>query len=242
MSTCICAYCNQPFPQPKRPRLCCDRSCSAKLARQQDSDPWSEEEIDFLLERCETTPHPHIVRGFLSKARREGWPKRSQVAIETKLKRLRQKENLQRKCVLDNWTRWELARQLGINRDRVRSWCRTSGLKATKISSNQTAISRRDLKAWLWENPSRVADVERFLLLGVLDDQRLVDHILSFEPSNHGYPRPVVCLDNGKTYPSAMAADEANWLSRSSVARACRTGGRAAGLRWAYVESQASAS
>ena len=231
-----CAYCGREFPKPLRKRFCCDRSCAAKLARQRlGVAPWSEEEADYLRERSGSVPFPLLIRNFVAHGKNKGWPSRTKVAIEVKLKRLHRVENLQRKCTLDNWTMRELARCLGISHDRVRSWCRTGGLPCKKIARNQSAIRRVDLKRWLMEHPEKAADVERYLLEAVLDDNQVADFVLSHEPDTRGYSRPVICLDTGLRFSSAKAASRASYASPGCVAKACRTGGRAAGKRWAWA-------
>ena len=234
--TQACAYCGRDFPKPLRKRLCCDRTCAAKLARVKlGIAPWSEVEIDYLRERCEAMPHNQIIYGFRRKAKDSGWPERSQAAVEMKLKRLRKAENLRRKCTLNNWTIRELARCLGISHDRVRSWCRTGGLPRRKIARNQSAISKADLKRWLMEHPGKAADVELYLLESVLDDPKAAAFIIDHEPDIRGYSRPVVCLDNGARFRSAREASRASYASPGCVSKACSTGGRAAGKRWAWA-------
>jgi transcriptional regulator with XRE-family HTH domain len=197
--------------------------------------PWTEVEIDYLRERCEAMPHNQIIYGFRRKAKDSGWPKRSHTAVEVRLKRLQRDENLQRKCTLNNWTIRELARCLGLSHTRVRSWCRIGGLPCRKIARNQNAVLRADLKRWLMDHPGKGADIERYLLEAVLDDKKAVDFILSHEPDARGYSRPVICLDNGMRFNSAKAASRASYASPGRVATACRTGGKAAGKRWAWA-------
>jgi len=234
--TQACAYCGREFTKPLHKRLCCDRSCAAKLARVRlGITPWSDEENEYLTERSGSIPHPLLIRNFVAHGKNKGWPTRTKTAIEVKLKRLQRAENLQRKCTLNNWTIRELARCLDISHTRVRSWCRIGGLPSKKISHNQNAVSRVDLKRWLMEHPCKGADIKRYLLEAVLDDKNAVDFILSHEPDARGYSRPVICLDNGMRFNSAKAASRASYASPGCVAKACRTGGKAAGKRWAWA-------
>lgn len=235
-----CAYCKREFPKPARKRLCCDRSCAGKLSQKKKGKAaWSDAEVEYLRGRSGSVPFPMLVRNFRQARHSRGWPARTKVAVEVKLKRIQSADGLQRKCTLNNWTRRELARCLGISHDRVRSWCRVGvdgdKLKCSKVARNQSAIAQHDLKAFLKAHPERAADVEEWRLLFVLEDKSLVNFILNHEPSQHGYSKPVLCLTTGQRFSSAHEAERASFISRGSVARACRVGGKAAGKLWQYA-------
>jgi hypothetical protein len=184
-------------------------------------------------------PFHRLIDSFIRNSKKLGFPERTRRAIEAKAKRLTARENLSRKCTLNNWTRNELARTLGISPDRVRSWCRVGGLRESKVARNQSAIMRKVLKEWMLERPELVADIEKERLDFVLEDSQAIQEIKRHKPSRKGYPCPVICIDTGQKYPSAKAAARANYLSKGCVIRAIKTGGTSAGHRWAYLPCQA---
>jgi hypothetical protein len=184
-------------------------------------------------------PFHRLIDSYLRNSEQLGFPERTRMAVEAKIEKLIKFENLSRKCTLNNWSRYELARILGISADRVRGWCEAGGLRSSKVARNQSAIARKALKEWMLEHPELVSDVEEDRLSFVLEDPNAVSEIKRHKPSRKGYPMPVVCVGTGEKYPSIKAAARANYLSRGSVMRAIKSGKASAGHKWAYLRREA---
>lgn len=225
-----CLVCGRQF-EAVRHRLCCDRRCAAKLARQNRGlDPWEAEAEFWLEQHAGRWPLDTLCRRFKSAARRQGWAARTDTAIELKLRRLR----LSCKCTEDNLTRRELARQLEISTDRVRGWTER-GLPYRKVARNQVAIRLSDVRAYLLAHPELATGISERSLAWLVGD-KAAQQIMAAPKSRRGFYRPVICLDTGERFEGIKAAGRAKFVSHGSIGEAIRRGGKAAGYRWAYVD------
>ena len=226
--TCAYEYCQKRF-ECTRPRECCSRSCASKVAQsRRGRPPWEPEAELWLEEKAGTLPFRTLCQRFNTRAKRNNWALRNENAIKVKLQRL----NLGKKCTVDNFTRRELARALGISPDRIRGWTR-AGLPWTKVARNQSAIRVTDLRAWLLENPQWATGISE-QELGWIIGKDAAETIAQADHSDRGYAKPVICLDTGEVFPSVKAASRAKYIDHRSISGAIRRNGKAAGLRWAY--------
>lgn len=227
-----CAFCGEKF-EAKRSRLCCTRSCSAKLSMaKKGKSAWTQEEEDFLSCIAGSYPFPKLVNAFNKWAVKSGYPKRSDTAIAIKIKR----STLSRKCTEDNFTVYELARGLGVSKDRIRSFVKNRKLRPKKVARNQYAISRKDAIQLVIDYPEYFSSCDRENLFWLLEDDRLVDQVRSVTPSARGYRKPVRCYSKEgiKVYSGVKEAARDNYLTHSCIIGAIARNGKSGGMRWEY--------
>ena len=192
-------------------RKFCSRSCATKYnisSRQDCGNPWSEEELNLLNKWIGNKPINLIKKDWNKIAEKKGWEKRSPEGIKAKATRLTAKSRGSVKCYGDNWDSRKLARLLGVQQDKVRSWRRRGIIAYTKLSKNQTAISRKQLKEFAIAHPEELGGIEPKRLRRVLKDGKLVKNItqVAHNAPKVGRKITVVRLDTGDVYPSARSA------------------------------------
>ena len=229
-----CAYCGKAFTA-KRRRKCCCVNCSGKLGNKtRAGTAWPHDAELWLEQQTGTVPFPEIVRNYQTAARLNGWPKRSEMGIQTKIVRM----GLSRRCTEDSFSTVELAKLLNVPQSRVVRWV-THGLKATKPGRHKLAIKAADVQKFLLKHPTRAHGISQDCLAWLFDNE-VVAHAIATQSTRHsrGLSRPVVCLTNGRQYPSLAAAAADVYVVDDAIAKAIRTGGTSAGLRWAYADQQ----
>lgn len=228
-----CAFCSKEFEATTK-RLCCTRSCSAKMAiaTKGKTTAWTEKEIDFLESNLGSLPFKKLVSQF----RKEFKKNRTHTAIEVKIHRLTTHSHLSRKCVDDNFTTRELARSLGLTHDRIRYFVRNNILPYKRVSRNQIAIKRSDAKKLVKQYPERFADVDRSNLLWLLESEKDVDFVLGFERHSRGFKRRVLCVTTGIVYSGVKEAARQNYVSHGCISQAISRGGKSAGKEWRWID------
>lgn len=230
-----CAFCNQEF-EAKTNRLCCTRSCSAKLSIQKKGKLWSKEEIEYLAENLGSLPFPLLVKSFKKWAKKQGYLERTNMAIEVQVHRMTTHSHLSRKCTEDNFTVYELARGLGVPMERVRAFVRNGKLKPRKVSRSQNAVKREDAIALVLNNAPIFANCDRDNLFWLLEDDALVEKVKSSEPSTRGFRRAVRCYapDGIRVYSGVKQAARENFISHNCISQAIARGGMSAGMKWEW--------
>lgn len=231
-----CVFCNQEF-EAKSKRLCCTRSCSAKLSMQKKGKAaWSNEEVQFLEGNLGSVPFPSLIKSFKKWAKKQGYSDRTTTAIEVQIHRMTSHSHLSRKCTEDNFTVYELARGLGIPMERIRNFVRNGILKPRKVSRNQNAVKRKDAIALILNNPSHFASCDRDNLFWLLEDKELVETVKSSEPSTRGFRRAVRCYapDGIRIYAGVKQAARENFISHGCISQAIARGGKSAGMKWEW--------
>jgi hypothetical protein len=231
-----CAFCNKEF-EAKTKRLCCTRSCSAKLSMEKKGKAaWTQKEIEFLEDNLGSLPFGSLITSFKKWAAKEGYAKRTTTAIEVQIRRMTTHSSLSRKCTEDNFTVYELSRALGLPMDRVRLFVRSGKLKFRKVARNQNAIKRKDAIALVLNNPSYFANCDRDNLFWLLEDDGLVEKVKSSEPSTRGFRRAVRCYapDGVRVYSGVKEAARANFISHQCISQAIARNGKSAGMKWEW--------
>lgn len=200
---------------------------------------WSQEEVDFLADNLGSLPFPLLVKSFKRWAAKQGYLGRTDTAIEMQIHRMTTHSPLSRKCTEDNFTVYELARGLGVPRDRVRVFVRNGKLKPRKVARNQNAVNRKDAIALVLNNPSYFANCDRDNLFWLLENNELVEKVKSAEPSTKGFRRAVRCYapDGIRAYSGVKEAARANFVSHHCISEAIARGGKSAGMKWEWVDS-----
>jgi hypothetical protein len=231
-----CAFCDKEF-ETKTKRLCCTRTCSAKMSMQKKGKAaWSKQEIEFLADNLGALPFPILIKSFKKWSEKQGYLERTTTAIEVQIHRMTTKSPLSRKCTEDNFTVYELARGLGLPMDRVRLFVRNGKLKPRKVARNQNAVKRKDAIALVLNNPSHFASCDRDNLFWLLEDNQLVEAVKSSEPSTRGFRRAVRCYapDGIREYSGVKEAARANFISHGCISEAIARGGKSAGMKWEW--------
>ena len=224
----ICEYCGRSFDGKSRT---CSRRCAAKLG---SPNGWPIEAEDWLEERAGLVPLSEITMAYRQIAEGRGWPLRGKNAIRSKLLRLGHNQ----RCELDNVTRAELARMLGIGHGRVKNWTK-SGLKCRWLSRTHTAVQISDVRQFLLRHPDMAIRIDPDKLAWVVGEpaaQKIVSRIKS--NGRCGLPRPVVNLTTGKQYGTIAAAARDSFVQPMSLSSALRRGKSCAGYQWAYLEDR----
>lgn len=231
-----CSFCGNPFEATTK-RLCCTRSCSAKLSMaKKGKAAWSNEEIEYLVDNLGSKPFPILIKSFKKWASKQGYLERTTTAIEVQIHRMTSNSPLSRKCTEDNFTVYELARGLGVPMDRVRIFVRNGKLKPRKVARNQNAVKRKDAIALVLNNPSHFANCDRDNLFWLLEDEKLVEKVKSVEPSTRGFKRAVRCYapDGIRVYSGVKEAARANFISHHCISEAIARNGKSAGMKWEW--------
>lgn len=223
-----CEVCKKTFTT-KRHRRCCNRQCSSKLMMfAKGLNPWQEKELVLLEKMVGCNPIVDIVEAIQQLDRRQRWPLRTETAIRVKLKRM----GHTLKCVLDNLTPADLAKSLGINRDRVDAWVEKYGLPYRKVDNYKGAIRLSDFQNWAREHPQKLAGIDQDCLEWLLQDAEFSAYCSNLPVPVQGRPQPVKDLTTGNVFPSFKAAARANYLEEHGIQAAIHRGGTAASKRW----------
>lgn len=235
-----CAYCQQEFTIHKKnytfssqksgvwkSRKTCNNRCAYNLAltrRDDIGNPWSEDELELLFSWLNKKPINLIAREWNCLAAKKGWQPRSKNAIKVKATRMMGAVGGSIKSVEDNWDSRTLARLLGTQLDKVRSWRRRGIIKYTKLSRSQTAISRKQLKKFATLYPQELGGIDPKKLRKVLKDGKLVKAItqVANNAPRIGRPITIIRLDTGDVYPSARQAAVAVAPEMGVNDRTCR--------------------
>ena len=228
-----CEYCQKRF-EAKRHRRCCDRSCSAKLSMEaRGKVPWQPEELELIHELAGYQSKEAIARRVQKLDKQKGWPCRTVDAVTVRLFRM----GYSKRPIFDNIPRDNLAKLLGVSRDRARSWTRNFRLPSKKGALLVT-IRLSDFRRWAYANPSCVAGIESDRLNWIMDDEEFCEKAEASPQPRIGRSVPIVRLSDGKTFTSLRAAARETFISKAALSAALKTGGTSAGSRWAYANSE----
>lgn len=149
-----------------------------------------------------------IAQSWNKTAKKKGWSARTKNALKIKATRLLTPKNGSLKSLDNNWDSSTLSRLLGTPLDKVRSWRRRGIIEFTKLSRNQTAISRTQLREFALTHPEELGGIDPKKLRRVLKDGHLVNAVLKVANNapTMGRSITVIRLDTGDVYPSAKNA------------------------------------
>lgn len=209
-----CQYCQQEinFEKQKKnwkSKVFCTRSCAVKNSlknRKNVNDPWTEAEIDLLGKWIGAKPIVLIAKEWNQIAKKRGWTERTINGIRVKAKRLASSQKTSLRSYKDNWDGGKLANILGIPTERVRGWRRRGLLDYTKLTHNQTIISKKQFKKFAQEFPEELGGINPKNLRKILKDSKLVRAISVVNAPRMGRKMTIVRLDTGDIYPSARQA------------------------------------
>lgn len=188
--------------------------------------PYTKAEDAYLQEIAGDLPRCSLVRAFNRWAVKHGYSKRSHHSINSRIRDLAIDTS-----PYGTWLTLKSAAELiGVSKSAVRNWicahdlpCRRSGSKHYLHRGALVDLARR--------KPRLFGGLERSGLFALLEDEELVDHILTHYPRRYrgGKPHRVRCVQTGAVYPSVEAAATAHYVSpshmlRVAVSRSCFEG------------------
>lgn len=241
--TRVCKICGQVFDikikRNGRPSI--RKTCSTKCANTIRVTPvrWSQDEIDYLESIANTMPIARIVKAFNFKGQINNWPTRSIHSISHKLRDLGLDGKIQSNFYKVN----QVADLLNTSYETVRNWIdfkvdplniyRKPGYKTTRYTNSQ--MFRRFARS----HPSKLGGLDRIGLLILLEDEKLVNEILSKYPTRNSSLFPskrVICVETKKIYQSQGAAARAFSVPHQCIQRSIKTGCATKGHHFELVD------
>ena len=200
--------------------------------------PWTAVEECMLIEMAGDIPAPLLQRHYNQWAIRNGRPLRTRKALFVRLNRL----GISR-CAVGSWlTTGAIAAVLALPPTTVEKWSTTPGFKRQRFERGRSYyyIRRGAFVEWARANMFRLGGLDRARLLMLLEDEALVDEILTRHPH-----RPQIagvrCIDDGRSWPSVAAAAKACHCDESTLRRGLQNGRAVIGLRFERLPSAVSA-
>lgn len=206
-----CEYCDRIFgiwQTPKNPPRCCSRVCSTRLGKKSE---WLPKELDYLKFLVGSYPRKIVIEKYQETAKSRQWTDRTDVAVTVMLKRIAKST----KATQDNWSISELARQLGVGRDRVWTWVRTGKLHRQELQPGLLVITRSDLSLFFQNYQNCIAGIDPEKIAIVTQSPELVD--LAKSHSVLVKRIEVTRTDTQETYPSVHAAARAMGIDRRTI-------------------------
>ncbi len=194
-------------------------------------NPWREPEEEVLERHCTAVPFPLLVERLQRYQQSKGWPVRTKLAIETKVKRM----GLGFRCTIDNLNGKELADALGVSPYRINNWKKRHDMPFLKLGTCLAYVPLSKFRNWAMQNPRLLADVPRENLLWVIQNEALVDKILETPSVQRGKSKPV-CSSDGTVYPTIADAARANFMTPPGLHHALlNCGGMCAGYQFEFI-------
>ena len=194
---------------------------------------WAPDEINMLAGLAGDQPWVFLPAIYRRWAVQAGFPLRSdaellQAATDLKL-------SLQPVC---NWlSPTDVAFYLDRAPVTIRRWVAKGLVKIrhSKQARGPYWLSRDDLKRLAKKRPDLFAGGDPNKLFMLLERQDLADHIQQNYAVCHGRTRKVQCVETGRIFPSAVAADRSMHHADGAVTQSISTGSRSGGYHWRYV-------
>jgi len=188
---------------------------------------WQDDELEQLIGMAGDLPLPVLLKSFAATGSRAGWPPRTKGAVLTKLSGL---HITMVPC--GRWMRVCGLTAIGIPAHVAKGWLEEGVLPSTRFGGRRRYFQRSAVVALAQREPWRFAGIRAADLFLVLEDQELADSIALEHPKRLG-PRPVLCVDTGRRFPSITAAARGVYCTAANIRHALRTpGATACGYRW----------
>lgn len=198
---------------------------------------WSQPELEQLEALVGDLPWSIARNVYREWALSHGYPHRSDGALRLKAEALAGS-----RISCGEWLRLGVVqRELDIAATVTNRWVRSGRLPVHREgrgdgSACRHYVRRADLRRFAKRHPRHFAGKPREVLVALLDPCPLVDQLAAMPPAVvPGKPRPVQCLENGRIFPSTVAAARAAYVSPTAVRRAARDHVPTAGLHFAFL-------
>jgi hypothetical protein len=191
---------------------------------------WSTEEVQALEQFAIDHPPDRLALIYSAWAAQQGFPKRSNHAIWSKLARA----GLTIRAEGDWVSTTYICEVLGVAYDTPQKWTRR-GIPHHRNGRGARFFRRADLKQAALERPQMFGGISADRLFLLLEDRELADDIAARFTRRAADPRPVRAVETGWRYPSMRAAAERMYINRQAIQFAIRSGGTAAGYHWEFA-------
>lgn len=202
------------------------------------SQPWSQAETEQFLQLAGDVPRPMLASAYNAWAVRNGYPSRTQKALELKADKF--KVSLR---AVGSWvTTGGLAAILGLPSSTVESWLgRYPDLPRKRFGHQMVRYVNRDqFKAWVMDHLQLLGGLEHSRLVMLFGDEQLADRICAKYPDRptglEATAKPVRCVDDGRVWPSIMAAAREVYVAHSSLWRALVEQRPVVGMRFELID------
>lgn len=182
---------------------------------------WTAPEIEFLESMIGDIPFPLLVAKFQEKAKRNGWPSRTETAIVQRIRRSKMQVRVRNGA---NTTPRGAAELLGCQGDRVDAWLRNPKIREIlqpTVVGTYRYISRSAWRRLAREMPRVLGGCSVHGLYALLEDLDLAESIATKYKRRPGDWR-VRCVETGRIYDSCIAAAKEHHVTHSAVSLAIR--------------------
>ena len=197
---------------------------------------WTADELEHLLEMAGDVPRPMLCRVYNVWASRHGYPYRSYKALLMQA----DKHKASLKAVGSWITTGGLASILGLPPSTTESWLRHNpDLPRQRLGRQRVQYINRDqFKEWVRGRMRLLGGLERSRLVMLFDDEAFADEILEKHPVRplEANGKPVRCIDDGREWPSILAASKAIFVEHSSLWVGIQEKRPVVGLRFELIE------
>lgn len=219
-----CLACEKLFTPNRNRQKYCSIKCNYDRFRNTFCGAlWTEEEEHLLLLLIGTMPSKEIIAAYRKQASEFDFPNRANSAIQQKLKKLAQRDNLTLQCTEDNFSIASAAKNLGVSKWLLHKFIREKKLSVRTIERNQKAISKKNLKKLVLANPSYFCQCDSINLFWLLEDRDAVKAVQKVEPTIITKGRPVKVTDGTIVYSSMRQAASFNFCHKSVIKKALET-------------------
>lgn len=182
---------------------------------------WSPAEADYLESLAGDLPLMEIGRRYRRHAGLEGWPSRTDKALQLKLAALGHPTRVR----AGEWlTTGGVADLLGCAGTRVESWLRyrrNSEILKPQRRGAFWYVSRRNWRRLARQRPQALGGFSADQLFALLEDRELAEQVAARYPRPRGDWR-VRCVETGQVWPSAVKAAAELHVSQAAIIIAMR--------------------
>ena len=217
-------------------RITCSTECRIKNYVQRRRI-WDQREIQLLKELAESMPLEILIRTFNNQNVGQGFTERSADSIKNKLSHLGYLYEPTYKYLATH----DLAKVLGVPKNVIKYWiaCGLRGTKNRAVPGSPQYFTPENLRKFAREHMHFFSGFKRINLFFALEDQELVDEILTKFPTPYvpsSQPKRVRCVETGQIFPSQGAAARAIFLNPTAVSRAINRGHKAGGYHFERLD------
>lgn len=195
---------------------------------------WSQPEIDYLHDLAGDYSLTWIHTDYNRWAKRHGFPQRTKVALQ---KAIWAKLNLSTVPCGEWLSTWDIGKLTDRCQDAIWLWIRHGYIdrQHTRYDGNGYIINRRGLRQLARERPDLLKHLSRERLFTLLEDDTVVDHVLSAPCQARRTTVAVRCVETGETFRSIKSAARANRVQPNTIRMAIIRKGTAKGRHWQEV-------
>ena len=184
----------EPLDEEKRKRV------EQFRRKQRASIVWPPAQVAVLEQLANQHPTRRIAQIYNQTAGMNGWRKRSLQAIRHRLRQLGDTNQ----ATEDGWNPTWLARELGLQSQRIHHWIRRGRLPRRRVGG-RLVIYREDMKELARRSPHLLGGLDYSNLLWLLEDADWVKRLLRDYPRPPAQlaPNPILRPLDGRVWPSA---------------------------------------